>query len=116
VNHEAKLLHEFIFVSAERDPHADALNVGDVAISYAELCLEVRRFAGTLSALEVGRGERVAIYLEKRREAVVASFGAPAHGAVFVPINPLLKPDQVGYILRDCGVRVLVCSPGASGR
>jgi acyl-CoA ligase (AMP-forming) (exosortase A-associated) len=39
---------------------------------------------------------------------VVASFGAPAHGAVFVPINPLLKPEQVGYILRDCSVRVLV--------
>jgi acyl-CoA ligase (AMP-forming) (exosortase A-associated) len=41
---------------------------------------------------------------------VVASFGAPAHGAVFVPINPLLKPDQVGYILRDCNVRLLVTS------
>jgi acyl-CoA ligase (AMP-forming) (exosortase A-associated) len=109
--HEATLLHELIFVSAERDPHADALHDGNVAISYGELCQEVRRFAGALSTLNVGRGERVAIYLDKRREAVIASFGAPAHGAVFVPINPLLKPDQVGYILRDCGVRVLVCSP-----
>ena len=27
---------------------------------------------------------------------------------MFVPVNPLLKPAQVGYILRDCGVRVLV--------
>jgi acyl-CoA ligase (AMP-forming) (exosortase A-associated) len=30
---------------------------------------------------------------------------------VFVPLNPLLKPEQVGYILRDCNVRVLVTSP-----
>jgi acyl-CoA ligase (AMP-forming) (exosortase A-associated) len=29
---------------------------------------------------------------------------------VFVPINPLLKAEQVAYILRDCGVRVLVTS------
>ena len=30
-----------------------------------------------------------------------------------MPVNPLLKPDQVGYILRDCNVRVLVTSPDA---
>jgi acyl-CoA ligase (AMP-forming) (exosortase A-associated) len=28
-----------------------------------------------------------------------------------VPLNPLLKPEQVGFILRDCDVRVLVTSP-----
>jgi acyl-CoA ligase (AMP-forming) (exosortase A-associated) len=60
--------------------------------------------------LGVQRGERVAVYLDKRFETVITSFGAPAAGAVFVPINPLLKPEQVGYILRDCNVRVLVTS------
>jgi acyl-CoA synthetase (AMP-forming)/AMP-acid ligase II len=35
----------------------------------------------------------------------------PAAGGVFVPLNPLLKAEQVGYILRDCNVRVLVTSP-----
>ena len=63
-----------------------------------------------MAALDIARGARVAVYLEKRIETVVASFGAPAHGAVFVPINPLLKAEQVGYILRDCDVRVLVTS------
>jgi acyl-CoA ligase (AMP-forming) (exosortase A-associated) len=58
----------------------------------------------------IGRGERVAIYLEKRFESVIASFGTTAAGAVFVPINPLLKPEQVAFILRDCNVRVLVTS------
>ena len=38
-------------------------------------------------------------------------FGASAAGGVFVPVNPLLRPQQVGYILDDCGVRVLVTSP-----
>ena len=28
-----------------------------------------------------------------------------------LPLNPLLKADQVGYIMRDCNVRVLVTSP-----
>jgi acyl-CoA ligase (AMP-forming) (exosortase A-associated) len=37
-------------------------------------------------------------------------FGASAAGCVFVPVNPLLKPEQVAHILADCNVRVLVTS------
>ncbi len=37
-------------------------------------------------------------------------FAAAAAGGVFVPVNPLLKPRQVGYILRDCEVQLLVTS------
>jgi acyl-CoA ligase (AMP-forming) (exosortase A-associated) len=47
------------------------------------------------------------VYMEKRIENVAAMFGAAAAGCVFVPINPLLKPDQVAYILADCQVRLL---------
>jgi len=52
--------------------------------------------------------ERVAVYLPKRPETVASIFGATMAGCVFVPVNPLLKPPQVGHILRDCSVRVLV--------
>jgi acyl-CoA ligase (AMP-forming) (exosortase A-associated) len=106
--HESTLLHELPLFTAERTPQALALHDHGAAIRYAELAQQIRGFAGALAALGVERGERVAIQLDKRVETVVASFGAPAHGAVFVPINPLLKPEQVGYILRDCSVRVLV--------
>ncbi len=63
-----------------------------------------------LLALGLGRAERVGIYLDKRLETVVASFAAPAAGGVFVPINPILKAEQVGFIVRDCEVRVLITS------
>ncbi|MBX3607586.1 MAG: acyl-CoA ligase (AMP-forming), exosortase A system-associated [Piscinibacter sp.] len=108
---EANLLHELPWRSADRAPQATALLDDDRAISYAALAEEMRAFAAALAALGLQRGERVGIYLDKRRETVVASFGAPAQGGVFVPINPLLKAEQVAYILRDCGVRVLVTSP-----
>ncbi len=110
MRHEASLLHELPLLAAERSPQSAALQDDESTVRYEELAGEIERFAGALAALRVGRGERVAIYLDKRRETVSASFGAPAHGAVFVPINPLLKADQVAYILRDCGVRVLVTS------
>ncbi|MBJ7310855.1 AMP-binding protein [Rugamonas sp. CCM 8940] len=105
---QAQLVQDFIFAAALRAPAAPALCYQGVTSSYAELARMVRALAGALSAL--GRGERLAVYLEKREEAVVAMFGAAAAGAVFVPVNPLLKPGQVAYILADCGVRALVTS------
>ena len=108
---ESTLLHELISLAAQRTPQALALTYGAASLGYADLNHQVTQFASGLMALGLARGERVAIYLEKRFETVVASFGAPAAGGVFVPINPLLKPDQVAFILRDCNVRVLVTSP-----
>ena len=76
----------------------------------APLAQAVREVAGTLLTLGLRRGARVAVYLEKRPENVSAMFGAAAAGGVFVPVNPLLKPDQVAYILADCNVVILVTS------
>jgi len=108
---ESTLLNELVAVAAERTPEAPALTYGAQTLSYGDLDGAVRGFASGLVQLGLARGERVAIYLEKRFETVIASFGAPAAGGVFVPLNPLLKPEQVGFILRDCDVRVLVTSP-----
>lgn len=107
---DTTLLHELVACSAFRSPEATALTYGKLSTSYSELHDSVSRFASGLISLGLQRGERVAIYLEKRFETVIASFGAPAAGGVFVPMNPLLKAEQVGYILRDCNVRVLVTS------
>jgi acyl-CoA ligase (AMP-forming) (exosortase A-associated) len=68
------------------------------------------RIAEGLLADGLGRLERVATYLPKTLEAVTTLFGTSLAGGVFVPINPLLKQAQVGHILRDCNVRVLVSS------
>ena len=108
---ETALLPQLIADSAHRNTHALALTSGAASLTYAELDAGVNQFASGLMALGLARGDRVAIYLEKRFETVVASFGAPAAGGVFVPVNPLLKPEQVGFILQDCNVRVLVTSP-----
>ena len=108
---ESTLLHELIHVQAQRAPGAAALTYGGQTLDYAALDEAVTRCAAGLLALGLPRAGRVGIYLEKRIETVVASFGAPAAGGVFVPMNPLLKPDQVAFIAQDCGVQVLLTSP-----
>ncbi|ATE60907.1 acyl-CoA ligase (AMP-forming), exosortase A system-associated [Thauera sinica] len=106
----ATLLHQIVLSSAERAAERVALTSGQSALTYAELARRCEGFASGLMALGLARAERVAVYLDKRPEFVAACFGAAAAGGAFVPVNPLLKPDQVGYILRDCNVRVLVTS------
>lgn len=104
------LLQDFIFRSARRSPDTEALVYGKQRLSYAQLARAVQNSCNALLALGLGRGERVAVYLEKNIENVASMFGAAAAGGAFVPVNPLLKPEQVGYILADCNVRVLVTS------
>ena len=107
---DAFLLHDLISISAARSPHAVALSYGQQHWRYDELHAAVAAFAQGVVGLGLRRTDRVAVYLEKRHEMVVTCFGAAAAGGVFVPLNPLLKPEQVRYILQDCGVRVLVTS------
>jgi acyl-CoA ligase (AMP-forming) (exosortase A-associated) len=112
---EAHLLHELIRIGAERAPGAVALSADGRHWRYDALQAEVTAAAAGLLALGLQRGERVGIYLEKRHETVVASFAAPAAGGVVVPMNPLLKAEQVAFIARDCDVRVLLTSPQRLG-
>ncbi|MDR2881776.1 MAG: AMP-binding protein, partial [Azoarcus sp.] len=108
------LLHHLIRSSAARTPEAVALRAGGASLDYQGLVTAVDAFAGGLVRLGLARGERVAVWLDKRFEAVIACFGAAAAGGVFVPVNPALKPAQVAHILRDSGACVLVTSPERS--
>ena len=104
----ARLLHELILEQAERNPTATAVVHQQTHSDYAALATLVQAVARGLLALDLNRGERIAVYLPKRLETVAALFGTARAGGVFVPINPLLKTEQVTHILRDCNVRILV--------
>ncbi len=104
------LLHDLIRNFAVVRPDADALMYQQETLTYASLLQHVERVALGLKALGLRRGDRVAIYLEKRFEAVIAIFAATLAGGVFVPVNPVLKPEQVNHILQDCGAKILITS------
>jgi len=106
----ANLLHELPLNAAEAAPAAVSLKLADAELRYDALATAIERFAAGVVALGILPSARVAIYLEKRFEFVIACFGASAAGAAFVPINPLLKNEQVVHILRDCNASLLVTS------
>jgi len=104
------LLHHLIADAARRAPAHEALVHGARRLDYAALDGAIDAAAAALLRTGLARQERVAVYLEKTLENVIAMFGASAAGGTFVPVNPLLKPEQVAYILADCRVGVLVTS------
>lgn len=103
-------LHDLLVRAAHEHPQAPALTYRDETLTYSGLWTSVGSLSGHLADNGVERGDRVAIYLEKRVETVTAMFAASAAGAVFVPINPVLKPSQVAHILGDSGSTWLVTS------
>jgi acyl-CoA ligase (AMP-forming) (exosortase A-associated) len=103
-------LHHLLEYSARTAPDAPALSYRGETLSYTETWQATLAAAGRLAALGLRRGDRIAIYLEKRFETVVAMFAASVTGAVFVPVNPVLKAHQVHHILVDSGARFLVTS------
>lgn len=104
------LLHELISASAESDAAATALVCGGTATGYGDLERQIRAFGGALTAAGLEKQDRVAIYLPKIRENVVSMFGTAAAGGIFVPVNPVLKAEQVAHILRDSGATTIVTS------
>ena len=103
-------LHDLLFDQARVAPDTDALSDRKQTLSYAELATVVHQQAALLIRLSLKRQQRLAVYLPKQIELVTTLLATSTAGGVFVPINPLLKPDQVAHILRDCAVSVLVTS------
>ncbi|MDR1423769.1 MAG: acyl-CoA ligase (AMP-forming), exosortase A system-associated [Azoarcus sp.] len=106
----APLLHRLILDAAARAPQAIALTAKGEEMNYAQLAAAVDAAARGLAGLGLPRGGRVAVWLDKRFETVIACFATAAAGGAFVPVNPVLKAGQIGHILRDSGAYILVTS------
>lgn len=104
------LLHQLIQHQERVHPDRTALLYGNDSWSYRQLYQLVSQAAAGLANAGLRKGQRVAIYLPKQLETVVSFFAASACGAVFVPINPLLKPAQIAHVINDCDARLLITS------
>ncbi|MBL7544446.1 MAG: acyl-CoA ligase (AMP-forming), exosortase A system-associated [Bdellovibrionaceae bacterium] len=104
------LLHHLISNALERHHAREAIEYLDQSVSYSQLADQVFKFGQALIANDIQSNERVSIYLEKSIEFVVACFGSSCAANIFIPINPILKKDQVLHILKDSQSQVLVTS------
>jgi acyl-CoA ligase (AMP-forming) (exosortase A-associated) len=104
------LVHHMLQRSATRSPDREALVHGDERLSYAEVARRTTGLAEGLKQAGVERGDRVGIHLEPSVPQVLSIFGVSQAGAVFVPLNPLLFPEQIVHIANDCRLKGLITS------
>ncbi len=79
-------------------------------ISSNELYGRVRALVDVFKGWGLVKGDRVAILSENRWEWAVTDFATLAMGGVDVPLYGTLTPEQIGYMLRDSGAKVVVVS------
>ncbi|MFL4475111.1 class I adenylate-forming enzyme family protein [Paeniglutamicibacter sp. MACA_103] len=79
-------------------------------LSFNELDELSTRIASRLWERGIAPGDRVSIYAGNRWEWVVAYHGALKAGAVVNPINVMLTPEEVHFVLRDCASSALFAS------
>src|SRR5689334_17279704 len=82
-------------------PNKPAIIFEDQVYSYALLDETVSRLGNALRALNVARGDRVALYLPNGPEFAIAYLAALRIGAIAVSINAMFKREEVQHILAD---------------
>jgi long-chain acyl-CoA synthetase len=95
--------------SAQTHSGKTAVFWGEEKHSYELLLAQMRFLAGELhQKLGVKAGDRVGLWLKNCPEFIPSLFAVLQVGAVVVPINNFLKPEEIRYILDDAGIDVLI--------
>ncbi len=101
-------LHQLVLEQAARTPHAPALRHGTTVLTYAELEERTVRLADRLRGAGVGRGDRVAVFLDRGPELVTALLAVLRTGAAYVPLDPRYPHARLTAILADSGASVVL--------
>ena len=102
------LVQDFLHASVARRPGKVALVCGAHRYTYAQIEDMANRLAHALCQGGVQRGDRVGVCLPNDWGAVISIFAILKAGAVFVPINPGVKPDKLQYILNNCRAAAVI--------
>ncbi|HKV38635.1 MAG TPA: AMP-binding protein, partial [Blastocatellia bacterium] len=90
----------------------EAIVCGSHRLTYTQLGERTRRYANALRSLRVEKGDRVAILSQNCHRMIEAYFGAPQIGAISLPMNFRLVPDDFEYMLNHSGAKVVIVEAG----
>ncbi|HEX9942196.1 MAG TPA: amino acid adenylation domain-containing protein [Thermoanaerobaculia bacterium] len=103
-----RCLHERFAAVAARDPEAVAAACGGERLTYGELDRRANRLAHRLRRLGVHTGDRVALFLGRSLDLVVALLGALKAGAAYVPLDPAYPRERLAFALGDSRASILL--------
>jgi len=89
-------------------PDRTAMISGDKRITYAQLNKRANKMANALMKTGVSPGDRIGVLMHNCNEFIESYFAVVKIGAVLVPLNIRLAPNEFDYILEDCGVSIFL--------
>ncbi len=106
-------IRELLEAQVERTPDKEflLLESGDRVFTYRQFDDEVNRAAAVLIGLGVTRGDRVSLLLVNRAEFLIFYFACFKIGAWAGPVNALLKPQEIEFIVADSEAGTMVTQP-----
>ncbi|WP_235438739.1 non-ribosomal peptide synthetase [Streptomyces yangpuensis] len=107
-------VHTLFEDRAARDPHAPALLCGEARLDYGTLNERANRLAHHLGASGIGRGDTVAVLVERGPDLVVALLAALKAGAAYTLLDPDFPAERLAGAVADCGAALLVTHRRAS--
>ena len=107
-------LGDLLVRDSEQHPERDALVLPGVRRSYRELTERATQVARSLTATGVTRGDRVGLFMPNGPEFIEILFGILFTGAVAVPVNARFTARELGHVVRDAALKVLLAgdAPG----
>jgi fatty-acyl-CoA synthase len=103
---------ELLHRSAVRYPGKLAVVAGDLRVTYAEFDAAVNQTARALADRGLAKGDRLALLSHNCWQFVLLVFATAKIGVVLVPINFMLGPEEIAFILRHCGACGMVAEDG----
>jgi O-succinylbenzoic acid--CoA ligase len=108
--------HAGFAAAAAAHPARLALAFGERRWTYAELAAEVARLADGLRQCGIGPGDHVGLLLRNRPEFVMLFYALMRLGAVAVPMDVRLQGPEIGHVVADAGLRLLLHDAGLEAR
>src|SRR5437660_2570326 len=97
----------FLRYAEQQYPQRTAVVCGKERFTYTQFAARVGRLAGALRESGVRPGDRVAFLSTNCHRLLEAYYGVLEAGAVLLPLNIRLSPNELAYILNDSGARLL---------
>lgn len=94
--------------AASAHPEKPLLHFEGSSYTYHQLHKAISRVAGHLRAWGLGKGDRVALYLENSPSFITAYLAVQWLGAVIVPVNTRYRETELRHMLSDSGARLMV--------
>lgn len=100
-------LSHLVLHHARATPERAALIYAGAVVSWRELADRVLRMAAFLERRGVGRGDVVALFMKNSAAFLELAFAVSHRGAVLLPINYRLAPDEAAFVLTNAGAKLL---------